>query len=708
MFLAFHLALLVYALMLFVPGYLVLRGIGADSPWALCLAPLPSIALYSIVGQAFAFAHVSVGALPVLLVVVALSVAILFAGRDANPLPFPSLPWWVLGIYLALGIVLGRHLFLSRLVTYDDVCQGYDLTQHLSLLRSFADAGRYSSLGVGYYLAPADQAIVPTPGGGFYPSGWHVVGALLMRLMGYEAPLVVNASVFLFIAVIYPLGCAAFLTYVFDDTPQTVAIGAVVCLSFVMFPWCYTFFGPLYPNLAGFALVPSTLTLFYLFIQDDLSLRERLAILAVGLLFIVGLALLHPNCLFTFALMAAPYVARRVGQVTAARWPRRRWLPALAMAAFTALACVAWYALYKLPFLQPIVWEEWPRSATHIQEIVNILTLSYEFGANFEYGAQLLLALLVLIGINCALHDRRWNWLVVVYGLTCLTCFGSAACDGELKHLLSGFWYTDHMRLGAMASMAAVPLATLGLAWVWRLVLRLVDWYHEKDERTTNVRKVTVAVCALFMVINFFPSFSLAGIFYQKIYNKAGKEEEVDPEVFKNAPEDQQRVMQRGVYSVHTAFGDYRAKIEEKLAVDNVLSDAELAFIRQVNETIPEDALVINNPMDGSFLAYGTYGTRVYYRNFLGYGGKNETSDSLMIRVALDDITTNPAVREAVDHIGAEYVLILSQNKSEKSYINLRGTYRPLIFVGLDQITDTTPGFEVVLSQDDMRLYRIL
>ena len=100
-------------------------------------------------------------------------------------------------------------------------------------------------------------------------------------------------------------------------------------------------------------------------------------------------------------------------------------------------------------------------------------------------------------------------------------------------------------------------------------------------------------------------------------------------------------------------------------------------------------------------------GLNVYYRYLRTYGGDDETGESKLIRTRLDELASNDEVREAVRNVGGSYVLQLDQGKGEAS---------PRLFTyengknwqGLESIDDDTPGFEVVLARDDMRLYKIV
>ena len=65
------------------------------------------------------------------------------------------------------------------------------------------------------------------------------------------------------------------------------------------------------------------------------------------------------------------------------------------------------------------------------------------------------------------------------------------------------------------------------------------------------------------------------------------------------------------IRSVRTTFGDFRSIIKQEYLKQIPLDTQEQSFLDKVVKTIPEGELVLNNPMDGSFLAYGSDGLRV-------------------------------------------------------------------------------------------------
>ena len=64
-------------------------------------------------------------------------------------------------------------------------------------------------------------------------------------------------------------------------------------------------------------------------------------------------------------------------------------------------------------------------------------------------------------------------------------------------------------------------------------------------------------------------------------------------------------------------------------------------------------------------------------------------------------------MQEAVESIGAEYVLQLDQGEPDVESPRLFTYENGKKWRGIDGIRDDTPGFEVVLAEDDMRLYKI-
>ena len=77
-----------------------------------------------------------------------------------------------------------------------------------------------------------------------------------------------------------------------------------------------------------------------------------------------------------------------------------------------------------------------------------------------------------------------------------------------------------------------------------------------------------------------------------------------------------------------------------------------------------------------------------------------------MLRTKLCDYAASDEVRDAVEETGARYVMLLDDKScDDRTVVKLR--YKEEDWVGIESIAQDTPGFTLVLSEGDMRLYQI-
>lgn len=717
MWTSFIIASLLFVVLLEVPGFALCRILGMPHIWSLCIAPLPSIALIAIVGQVLALMGIA-GNMPLIAGILAalLLLSWLLTHRIGLRFSLPTIPGIAVAIILVLCIALGYNLFLSRLDSPDALFQAYDVTQHLNFIQSMADSGRFSSLNMSPYASTADQAIEPFGESGFYPAAWHVLCALVVQMTSTPTMEVINASTFIFSCLIFPLGAIASLSLIFSSERETIISGVLATLAFVAFPWALIVFGPIFPNLVGFTVLPIAFALFIIIcgptraavdthseMQPSVgenavarllptTVGERIRAGGLLLICIIGLVLLHPNTVFTCAVILIPYCVARIYEELGSRGISR--LRGVLVCTSFCLVCLGiWTVCYRLPFLQDTVTHIWPDFLRPWQAIIQILSLSFTLGFFNEMATQYVLAAMVLIGIIRALHSPRLRWLPFSYAFASFIFVVSTTQHDEFKQFIAGFWYTDPMRIAAMITIAAIPLATLGIAWTYRMVLGIVKRYNKSTGKSTSSVKVAVLAGGCFLLLNYLPEFNLPGLHTSYSEEEAERYEELE---YRDWPK-----------NVHTTFGDYRDVVSETYSYEAPLTPEEQLFLQRVKELVPADNLIINDPMDGSFLAYGMYGIRTYYRNFIGYGTLNETEESVLIRMHLCDYADNPAVREAVDAVDAQYVLVMDQKNSAESFINLREDYKPEAFAGISSINSRTPGFTLIDHFGRIALYKI-
>ncbi|MBR3384690.1 MAG: hypothetical protein IKG69_05745 [Atopobiaceae bacterium] len=694
----------IYTLMLFVPGYLCLRCAHLPRAWAVCCAPIVSTALVGIIGEAYASLGVSATPLSVYVPAACLPLALLVllqlaerraATEPANQAPgsFPGgdIAWWAPLLFAAVGIVICNNLFVSELPSIDAIMQNYDVQHHLNGIRAFADAHRASSRGVTFYLAEADAAIRPFGSPSFYPAVWYGQCALLMQATGLSAPAAINVTLAVTLALAYPLGMCAFASAVFGERRTAIAFCGLTCVGFAMFPWCLLLFGPLYPNLVGFALIPASMALCMSAFRAGPSLGSRVVAWAVATVALLGQALLHPNTLFSMFVILVPFVAQLVHSLALERGLGER-KAAFAVCAFLVVCLAFWALCYKLPVFHVVIREYWPDYAYPWQEVVNILTQTYTLFFFYEIAAQVLLGVLVVIGFVRTAYDRDVRWLAVSYVIACGICFVCASfTNATIKRFVAGFWYTDAMRVTATAIVVASLLSAHGFAWLFELVCQALRTYNDQRERATHPRLAAIVLGICFVIFNFMPSFNWPGAHAESTdhiaeYRMDGHEHDAD--------------------SMRTTFGDYRLLFRELYGRSTPMDVHERVFLEEVRAIVGDD-LVINNPYDGSTLAYGVYGIRTYYRNANGFGTPAETSQSVAIREGLCDLADDAGVRQAVDDVGARYVLVLDSTYSGNSFLNLRGNLEADAYNGITHVTEDTPGFTEVLQSGSCHLYRI-
>lgn len=682
----FYYTYAIAALVLVIPGYLMLRSMGFARTWSIALSPLLTSSVLVVLGCTFARIGVFSNALSLLSAFLAIDVVLLLVIRSwrkgercTRELQLPIMDWRILLAYVFVGLLLGYYVFYRCIPSPDALFQDWDFGHHINVTRAMMDSGKFSVLGTDAYMTAKDVAIAPLGvGGGFYPTGVYLLYAIVCEVSGSTLATCINAVNLVFCCCVFPLGVATVVSMLFPGDSRMLAVGSVTSLCLVGCPWNFLTFGPLFPNLAGISCVPGYLVLFVALASPHVKdVRVRAGQIILFILATIGIGCLHPNSLFSAAVVLIPYIFHRLWVLGGVRAGRTFRLSGHALAFFFAVLCIAlWYSAYRiLSIVSPgLVTFDWAPFAGKWQEIINILTQSYLGGFDgFEQTmvTNFIPAFLAIVGAYKIARDRDGRWLLFSYLLACFICFVSATTDGTLKHVVAGFWYTDPVRLAATASMAAIPLVVVGGKWLVELVGRLVPKVNG-GSRHTNFNYESVILFIVVAVI-YMPSLALPGY----------------------AP-------------FLTAFGGFREGVHGRYYAESPLSKGEDDFLVQAKK-VTGDSLVINNPWDGSHVAYGLTGMRVYYRGFSGYGAKAECVDSRLIREHLDEYAERQDVRNAVKKIGAKYVLVLNKPSEWGSYV-MRDNSDPNLFVGIRRTGSWSPAFKEVLTSEDgtCHLYKIV
>ena len=663
---------------LFVPGFVALLSAGASFGASLACAPALCVAAYAVLAILYPALGVSASLrslfCPALALALLVSVVCLVARRRRLRLATDLREHAVLSVglpmlYVIVGVAVGTIVFVRNLDTAASFYQAFDNVHHLNSIRSFVDSGNYSSFNSAVYLESAGSLASPYlwSSSSFYPSAWHGLVSMVVQALDIPITVGINAVNAMLLCVVFPVGVYELLRVLTRDK-KLVFIGAFLSVAFTASVWDFVTFGPLYPMLLSYALVPSVSACFVRGVGREVSRPRAAASLLVFAVGCIGVALAQPAGIFLMGAFLAPYCVHRAAEV--AREGRGKAFGRTVGCVTVLLIATFWVFCYSLPQFRGTVEFNWPKTSSHFQGLVDVLLLSFTW-----HPVQLGLAVFVLVGFVNVAYDKRLRWLDFSYAFVGLTYILSVSTEGTLKHLLGGFWYTDAHRLAANACIVALPLAVIGAQVVWGWVARAFDFLKKKYglPHHLTARQTAVGCFAVAIALVYCPSFEV-----------------------------------KGVSTVDTSFGHYASMVasENDFEAEHVLSTRELKFAQEALSLIPEGSGIINEPNDGSGLLYSLLNANIYYRSFDLPALENEKEESVAVRQGLDKVAFGSSIQDAVRKTGAKYLLVLDQGKKPDDTPHF-WSYFPEQWKGIEDVDDSTPGFSVVLSRDDMRLYKI-
>lgn len=658
-----------YLIILQLPGILVLRGLRVNLGKAICAAPILSLATVAVLGEINAAAGIFCTPLILLapIYIAATAIYIVCRYRCSRMMAKTDvLQIRYIALFLVVGIGIGYWIFLRAIQSPSATMEQSDAINHYNLIRSILDTGTYSSLKANVYssFAGTDSA--------FYPSLWHEACALAVAMFDVDVATSTNIVNFMFAFEIFPLAMLLLLSKVFNDDSKILPFAVCSIFAFQVFPWGLLYWGPIWPNLAGFAAMPISAWLFMETVEAFQENRYPLIHSAVFLLSCVGLFLLHSNALFTCVYYLVPWCIYEIRKTRRYEILGRRVSCNLLSIAFILLVILILVVLFRLPMLQGVVTFYWGLAVDPIKELVNILTLDY-VGDFYPTVPQPILGVLVAAGYVLALRSHDLRWTAASYTIAVIVCMGEAVLPAPWKNYFSGFWYTDPFRVAAMAAIFAMPLAAYAVASFYKLLKRYL--FHVKA--TTDSSYAGKAAALLFM-LTIIAATHVANltlpVFGQTI----------------------------------TPFGQYEVTCRSLYDKDNQpLSATERSFIRRAKEIVG-DSVVLSYPGNGSAAAYGLDGINTLYRTATPADslGKREGADNFayiqsLIAARADKVASDPAVQSAMQDIEAKYVLVLPTTTSDYEYDRFadQTSYAGLLAVGED-----TPGYHLVMEEDGMKL----
>lgn len=472
MWLTFALTICIGVAVLYVPGYLVGRAVSLERFASVAVAPAFSVAALVILGIVLNAAHVRCDGWMLLLACAALCLLVYSVcrgfrslrgcdGRTHSARISAEGEWALVALYVGVAVAVSLVVFIHAMGDPVSFSRNDDTTVHLSVVRGFLESGTFSTLNVTKYLDLGES-------GGYYPAAWHVVTAVVASLVGNQVALATNAMIFVVCAFVLPIGLLFLLRQLFPDNKPALYAGSLFSVAFCGYPWGFVVFGQLLSNLLSFALIPGALGLLISGLNASGSSKSGFAVAYACSM--ISVALAQPNGAFTLGIWSVAFAVSFLwGRNSDGRCSGKRAAIILCL-----VACAAWVLLFIAPPLQGVVTYSWKSTLSAPKAIVAGLLFMF---TNRE-GVQPFLTVLVLLGVAKTLKDRRLRWLSMSYIVAFSFYVIDVATDGFVKQLLTGFWYTDYYRTGAMTALFAVPLAAFGFAWLVKLGASLLEKMH--------------------------------------------------------------------------------------------------------------------------------------------------------------------------------------------------------------------------------------
>lgn len=553
--------------------------------------------------------------------------------------------------------------------------QTYDDLFHYALMRNFLTSGDYSILHCSMY---SDINSVVS----YYPAGLHIIVSSISSITNSSILVSNNAMLFVIVSIVWTTGWLFFVSSIFDISKKYIYVGSVITLLCVSFPWIFLTYGRITPNLLAFSFLPATISIFVKTFKVGITKRERIQNFYIVLLCAYSAIFTQPNFIFSCIILLYAFCIESIIRYKSEITIRERLrLPSACLSVlFSIFVLFVWILSYKSPFLSEVVHINWPSTTPLLGSLINGLTLCQGRDVTFQ---NFILGILIIVGVISIFKSKKNVWIVASYAIVLFVYVWTASFEGRLKHFVSGFWYTDQYRIMALLTISAIPLMISGTAFIFDAVLNKFN--KTKEIRSYANSTICILVIAGLLLI---PNISVFG--YMSISSDIGY--------------------------LRLRNNDWLTA--NKPATDVILNSKKMKFLDKV-KSITKDDIVLNDPYDGSVIAFQYNGTKTVYRHlfhglFTGNTiniDKSILEDGSYLDEHLNELNANNVVKESVKKNNVKYVLKLADNSGGYPDIGWmkiydKETYNK-IFNGIISLSDKTPGFKTILEEDNMRLYEI-
>lgn len=640
-----------YLAVLFGPGVLLALSVGLRGWTAASAGPLITLGIVGAISPVLPQST----ALPIIAYVAAASMLLsalswlgrrirrrhradkIFEGTVREPAEWSVQHHLGVAAAVLLSATIGARIVYEASTAFSAIPQWWDAMFHANAMRFIADTGA---------THPAALRVINQAGNDefYYPNGYHVLNAAVLQVSGADVPHVINIGNAL-IAGIFALAVAA-LVRVFGGRPALCVAAAFLACAFQSFPYDVIVWGPLFPYVLGVALLPAWLAAVRATLDGASSAFGRALGLATAS---VGLLAVHPATAITAVVLGLALLAQRW---LSTRHVSRPELVALALGGAGA-------ALLGLPLIAgvlgvpsgPVV--DWGVTHSPSAAVGDLLTQSR--GRQFPPWWLIFPAIIGLLNLRTL---KPLHWYMAASGVFGVLFVMAASYEGHLVALLTGPWWNDGWRMAALFTPLMLLLAAGGYVWVCDQALALVRRFVPPTRSLMDRHRMLFSAPALLLVLAF---------------------------VYANS---------QGLY-----HNDNLSRVAHLYPDGPGVSTAERAALAVLGDVVPEGAVVMNDPQDGSAWMWALEGVRPVFGApvVLGREAPQLGPEKLLLLRHFNQIDRDPEVAAAVHDLGIEYVF-LGEGYIDNARTRVEGL----------QHLDRIASLELIFDNSDGKIYRVL
>ncbi|WP_406637128.1 DUF6541 family protein [Pseudarthrobacter quantipunctorum] len=628
---------------LMFPGVLVGWALGLRHVWLISLAPVLTASLVAVSTIVCWWLRIdwNIGVFTVAATLLAGTVLLVMRGMQKR---WPASFAWEPSGYTA-GVAYWSALSTSALLLTlryiqiverpGNINQGIDTPFHVNFTQQILDSGDGSPFSVRALMGESS---------GFYPQIWHALTALTAQVAQLPVVEAANALNYAIVAVAWPLGVLLLVHMVAGPNIIALLSAAVASAGFFAFPFTVmqsqkSDFGPLFPYMLAVTFLPPLTAVLAMAMGFGKAAPMPWPLAAFTMVVgIPGLVSTHMSGLVALVGLSSIFAAMAAWR--AFRELKQRQSDLLGYLKWTAL----WITVFFGALIVWVVVRPWTTTWDPIDSLpaaAGSILLTAPTHGDIAWA----LAALTLVGTALLIRRPAERWFLASYGGAVLLYLVAAAVPAAaplVREIIIGAWYGDPPRLAALLPMFWAVLVGVAAAWIFQGL-----------SRYRTVWLVPTGIAAVAASILVWPTNSETTPGRERTYALA-----------ESSP---------------------------------LLSPDELQLLNRLSSHVPADAVIANNPWDGSSTAYAIADRRVLFAH--AYTGSNK--DRILAAKKLNEASPGSEVCVAADREDIQFVLDFGEHYIDPKRKEVDD------FPGIE-IPKGSPSFVKVDQQGDAALYRFV